>query len=224
MLNILDGERPGKSEGARAAAIAKLHTAIVEAMGRVGTSKPQVIRKPGEQAQLGITIFTDVIGSLLDDAKSALQKMFSGGDQSLHTYQSATPMLRTLTRTIGYESLGDTSGYVSEKHFMIAAGPDGATITDLGSTNGTKINGSSRLIPNSPIAIRVGDVIDLANGEVSLRVDRSPSGDIILTNLSGGKSVQTGLPILLTIQQKEQITIENYVTQMKIMGFPMIFR
>ena len=58
--------------------------------------------------------------------------------------------------------------FVSGKHTRISPAGDGAVIEDLGSTNGTLLNGR-RL--SAPQQLRPGDAIDI--GSVRLKVDRS---------------------------------------------------
>ena len=47
-------------------------------------------------------------------------------------------------------------GSVSRSHARLNAGPDGWVLTDLGSTNGTRVNG---WIVNRPQVVRPGDVV-----------------------------------------------------------------
>ncbi|HMN67269.1 MAG TPA: FHA domain-containing protein [Bdellovibrionales bacterium] len=54
------------------------------------------------------------------------------------------------------------SPHVSRKHFEIAQSKEGYFITDLGSSNGTKLNGH-RLPPHEPIRIGSGDEIRVMN-------------------------------------------------------------
>jgi pSer/pThr/pTyr-binding forkhead associated (FHA) protein len=58
--------------------------------------------------------------------------------------------------------------FVSGRHARLAPSGDGAVLEDLGSTNGTVLNGSP---VTSPRALQTGDAIDI--GSVRLRVDRS---------------------------------------------------
>ena len=51
--------------------------------------------------------------------------------------------------------------YVSGNHGVIGGGPTGWTITDSGSTNGTKVNGTA-LQPGQAAPIRIGDNISIA--------------------------------------------------------------
>lgn len=54
-----------------------------------------------------------------------------------------------------------TYGYISGTHARIDNTPTGWTITDLDSTNGTKVNGM-RLKPQQPCPIKKGDVVRIA--------------------------------------------------------------
>lgn len=54
------------------------------------------------------------------------------------------------------------SPHISRKHFEIARTKDGFFITDLGSSNGTKVNGQ-RIPSHEPIAIESGDEIRVMN-------------------------------------------------------------
>ncbi|MDB4982411.1 MAG: domain containing protein [Myxococcales bacterium] len=51
---------------------------------------------------------------------------------------------------------------VSKRHCVFEPTPEGMRITDLGSTNGTSVNGVV-LTPNEPRLLRAGDMIDLGN-------------------------------------------------------------
>jgi FHA domain len=56
---------------------------------------------------------------------------------------------------------------VSREHALLKRGSQAITVTDLGSTNGTTVNGV-RLAPNSPQALRDGDELRL--GKLTLHV------------------------------------------------------
>ena len=58
--------------------------------------------------------------------------------------------------------------FVSGKHARISPAGDGAVLEDLGSTNGTILNGSPVTMPQQ---LRPGDAIDI--GSVRMKVDRS---------------------------------------------------
>jgi len=62
--------------------------------------------------------------------------------------------------------LGDD--FVSGRHARVAPAGDSAIVEDLGSTNGTVLNGKRLSVPTT---LREGDTIDI--GSVRLRVDRS---------------------------------------------------
>lgn len=57
-----------------------------------------------------------------------------------------------------------TNKYISGVHGKFTAVPGGWTLTDLGSTNGTFVNGS-KLAPNTAVAIKRGDRIKIAISE-----------------------------------------------------------
>ncbi|HEX2864733.1 MAG TPA: FHA domain-containing protein [Deinococcales bacterium] len=57
---------------------------------------------------------------------------------------------------------------VSTRHAVLETGPDGVTVTDLQSTNGTLLNGRA-LVAGQPAPARVGD--EIAFGAVRLRVE-----------------------------------------------------
>ena len=58
--------------------------------------------------------------------------------------------------------------YVSGNHGVIGGGPSGWTITDSGSTNGTKVNGV-KLEPGKAAAIKTGDIIRIATLEFTVQ-------------------------------------------------------
>jgi hypothetical protein len=58
--------------------------------------------------------------------------------------------------------------FVSGRHARIAPSGDGAVLEDLGSTNGTLLNGKP---VTAPCSLRPGDMIDI--GTVQLKADRS---------------------------------------------------
>ena len=58
--------------------------------------------------------------------------------------------------------------YVSGNHGVIGGGPSGWTITDSGSTNGTKVNGV-KLEPGKAAAIKPGDTIRIATLEFNVQ-------------------------------------------------------
>ncbi len=60
-----------------------------------------------------------------------------------------------------------TFQFVSGNHGTITAVPGGWTITDMGSTNGTYINGA-RLNPGTPAAITIGSKITIATIEFTV--------------------------------------------------------
>ena len=72
-----------------------------------------------------------------------------------------------------------TDGRVSTRHLRVQIGPGGATVTDLGSTNGTTL-GSQRLPPDQPTPLDEGARIGL--GDTVLQVTglrAGPTGTVI---------------------------------------------
>ncbi len=64
------------------------------------------------------------------------------------------------------------SSEISRRHFKIAFTPSEITLTDLGSTNGTTVNGVPAL-PNRPVPVHPGDLV--AFGNCLLALDPRPS-------------------------------------------------
>lgn len=58
---------------------------------------------------------------------------------------------------------------VSRRHCRFAFGPDGASVTDLGSTNGTRVDGRA-LAPRTPATLRGGEVIEVGARRVLVDV------------------------------------------------------
>lgn len=58
--------------------------------------------------------------------------------------------------------------FVSASHARVSPSGDGVVLEDLGSTNGTMLNGAAVRMPQS---VRPGDAIDIGN--VRIKVDRS---------------------------------------------------
>lgn len=66
-------------------------------------------------------------------------------------------------RTQGeYASQLATFNYISGRHAILQMTSNGWTITDVGSTNGTKVNGI-RATTNVPMPFRTGDIVRIAN-------------------------------------------------------------
>jgi FHA domain len=69
---------------------------------------------------------------------------------------------------------------ISHLHAVLTATPSGWTLTDLGSKNGTTINGASEpLKPNTPVPVTDGDRIHLgAWTTISIRASGLPGGSV----------------------------------------------
>ena len=75
--------------------------------------------------------------------------------------------LITATVEVGRECSGILVGdfRVSRRHIALTANVDGLTLTDLGSSNGTTVNGTR---VTSPVVVRTGDVIRLGGTEIGV--------------------------------------------------------
>lgn len=78
-------------------------------------------------------------------------------------------VLRIGTTTVGRESCDVLlmDGTVSRRHAQIAVEGGQVTVTDLGSTNGTQVNGN-RLAPNTPTVLSPGDTVRFGNASLTL--------------------------------------------------------
>ena len=61
----------------------------------------------------------------------------------------------------------DVDAQISRKHFRITKGPDGYSVEDLGSLNGTSLNRSPRLVPGDQRPLKTGD--ELIAGRLFLK-------------------------------------------------------
>jgi hypothetical protein len=61
---------------------------------------------------------------------------------------------------------------ISRQHARFQSGPQGWSVVDLGSTNGTFVNGQ-RLLPDQPHLLRVGDRITIGSMVVVVQTDES---------------------------------------------------
>ena len=77
----------------------------------------------------------------------------------------------TATVEVGRECSGILLGdsRASRRHIALTAGVEGLTLTDLGSSNGTTVNGTR---VTDPVVVRTGDVIRLGGTEITV-VERS---------------------------------------------------
>ena len=68
----------------------------------------------------------------------------------------------------------DTSG-VSGAHCVVRLVGDGATLTDLGSTYGTFLSDGTRIPPNQPVPLKVGDSFTLGSAKQKFILERKDS-------------------------------------------------
>ena len=58
--------------------------------------------------------------------------------------------------------------YISGNHGHIGSQGDSCTISDLGSTNGTRINGK-KLQENKPVMLHIGDTVEIATSKFTVK-------------------------------------------------------
>src|SRR4051812_37775474 len=61
---------------------------------------------------------------------------------------------------------------LSRRHCRFAFGPEGATVTDLGSTNGTRVDGRG-LAPRTPATLRGGETIEIGARRVVVEMSEA---------------------------------------------------
>jgi pSer/pThr/pTyr-binding forkhead associated (FHA) protein len=71
---------------------------------------------------------------------------------------------------------------ISRRHALFRVTPDGVTVQDLGSTNGTSVN-NQRIARET--SIRPGDVVTLGTISFSLMASKDPNETVLMQNLSG---------------------------------------
>lgn len=80
---------------------------------------------------------------------------------------------------------------VSMKHAIITCGREGIKIRDLGSTNGTYLDGE-KLVPGQEYILRPHQELKIAQYEVSLFIDGAPASDTPDSEVSEPKSERKG--------------------------------
>lgn len=71
---------------------------------------------------------------------------------------------------------------ISRRHALFRVTPDGVTVQDLGSTNGTSVN-NQRIARETPM--RLGDVVTLGTISFVLMASKDPNETVLMQNLSG---------------------------------------
>lgn len=71
---------------------------------------------------------------------------------------------------------------ISRRHALFRVTPDGVTVQDLGSINGTSVN-NQRIARETPI--RPGDVVTLGTISFCLMASKDPNETVLMQNLSG---------------------------------------
>lgn len=121
--------------------------------------------------------------------------------------------LSNRTFIIGRSSRADIiihSDYVSGRHAELAPEKNGFCIIDLGSTNGTTVNGKS--LSTDPIFLNDGDLIQFANGAVCLSY-RTNAGNI-RTISQDSKPVESASPDIGVGSQFPKGTVTFMFTDM----------
>ena len=104
------------------------------------------------------------------------QRAKSRGTWTVRVVQGPRELMNVSVPVTGPVVIGRSPGadivigddFVSGKHARVSPAGDGAVLEDLGSTNGTLLNGQRLSVPQT---LRPGDAIDI--GSVRLKVDRS---------------------------------------------------
>ncbi len=109
--------------------------------------------KPSDSAET--TLLADTSGWRMPQP-SLVDRVFI---LSRGAFAKAGPL--TLGRTDASDVTIDDKS-VSKRHCLFEPTPEGVRLTDLGSTNGTSVNGTV-LTANEPYLLKAGDMIDLGN-------------------------------------------------------------
>ena len=104
------------------------------------------------------------------------QRVKSQGAWTLQVVRGPRELMNVMVPVNGPVVIGRSPGadivlgddFVSGRHARVVLSGDSAVVEDLGSTNGTILNGSQL---RRPMTLKVGDAIDI--GEVRLKVGRS---------------------------------------------------
>ena len=116
-----------------------------------GGNMSQSTSKPSAQPGMQSTLRDNVVATRLVGRSAGITLMLKDG--------------AIIGRRNGeYAQLFSNQPYVSGTHASLAASAQGWTITDLGSTNGTMVNGNS-LSANVPAPISIGDKVRIATLE-----------------------------------------------------------
>lgn len=104
------------------------------------------------------------------------QRVKSQGAWTLQVVRGPSELANVMVPVNGPVVIGRSPGadivlgddFVSGRHARVVLSGDSAVVEDLGSTNGTLLNGAQL---RRPMTLKVGDAIDI--GEVRLKVGRS---------------------------------------------------
>jgi FHA domain len=90
--------------------------------------------------------------------------------QTVESLVGSTGACRLIGRSPGEDGIRINSSFASAQHARIDLGSNGPTVTDLGSTNGTRVDGR-RIPPHSAVPLAAGSEVSFA--DVSARVETS---------------------------------------------------
>lgn len=90
--------------------------------------------------------------------------------------------------------------FVSRRHALISPGPDGYSISDAGSKNGTTVNDTS--IESTPVLLKNGDLIRIADGEVEMRYQVSSATATVRLSDSGNPTVSASTELRVDLKSR----------------------
>jgi pSer/pThr/pTyr-binding forkhead associated (FHA) protein len=120
-----------------------------------------------------------------------------GSETALVARLEGSPLL------IGREPPADLvieNHFVSRRHALISPGPDGFSISDQGSKNGTKVN--EVRVGSTPILLKNGDIVRIADGEVEMRYQVSSATATIGSIGSGELTVDASMGLKVDLESR----------------------
>jgi len=156
------------------------------ATGHVAAVQPELVSRRADHLQRLAAQPADALALFVNDEEQPL--MIQCGKRVVlgRAFAGAPPELLDLTQ-YGASDLG-----VSRQHAAIEWSTGGYTLTDLGSTNGTLVNGKFLLVAHKPHALHSGDTALLGNlrlyAYVKAEEAPSPGDEIIITLVEAQRS------------------------------------
>ena len=147
----------------------------------------------------GLETYCVECGFLLTSTPGELNAAIDEGTEALELVESASGRrfrLRDGVNTVGRENSDILllDGTVSRRHAEVRVDGGSVTVTDLGSTNGTQVDGS-RLGPNEPTPIAPGALVRFGNAMLTLpgTADSAVSEPAEATIITGSPSIDQTL-------------------------------